>query len=103
MSERCRAPNRRGVGSYARAGCGNLGRVIVGNGLRVTAHEQAVDFLEEAEATERSVDWQYLVDHLPLNLDIDQEPLWEEYDQYGAREMLRECFYKPLLKEVNLE
>ena len=82
---------------------GDLGRVIVGNGLRVTAHEQAVAFLEEAEATERSVDWQYLVDHLPLNLDIDQEPLWEEYDQYGAREMLRECFYKPLLKEVNLE
>ena len=82
---------------------GDLGRVIVGNGLRVTAHEQAVAFLEEAEATERSVDWQYLVDHLPLNLDMDHEPLWEEYDQYGAREMLRECFYKPLLKEVNLE
>ena len=81
---------------------GNLGQVIIADGLRVAAAEQAKAFLEEAESTERIVDKQYLMDHLPISLTPDQDPLWATYNQYGALELLKKCFYAPLLKEVGI-
>ena len=82
---------------------GETGRMLVANGLRHGAVEQAKVFLEQARATEREVDQIYLVDHLPLNLDIDGEPLWETYDKHGAKQLLRDCFYKVLFQEVGYE
>lgn len=82
---------------------GDMGRSIVGCGLRRAAQEQAKVFLENAQATERTVDRAYLTDHLPLSLDPDGEPLWEDYNQYGALALLKDCFYTPLLKEVGLQ
>jgi hypothetical protein len=82
---------------------GDLGRTIVGNGLRITAHEQAKVFLEETTSTERAVDRQYLVDHLSLSLDPDNDPLWREYNQYGALDLAKKCFYAPLMKEVDVK
>ena len=82
---------------------GETGRMLVANGLRHGAVEQAKVFLEQARATEREVDQIYLVDHLPLNLDIDAEPLWETYDKHGAKQLLRDCFYKVLFQEVGYE
>lgn len=82
---------------------GDLGRIIVGNGLRVTAHEQAKAFLEEAASTERTVDRKYLEEHLSLDLDPEKDILWKEYNQYGALDLVKTCFYAPLLEEVGLE
>ena len=82
---------------------GDLGRAVIGSGLQTAAHEQAKAFLEEAESTERSVDRQYLADHLPLDLNPDGDPYWKVYNQYGALDLLKKCFYAPLLKEVGLE
>lgn len=82
---------------------GDLGRAIVGAGLRRAAEEQAKVFLENAQSTERAVDRTYLLDHLPLSLEPDADPLWEAYNQYGALALLKDCFYAPLLKEVGLE
>ena len=82
---------------------GDLGRAVIGRGLQTAAHEQAKAFLEEAESTERSVDRQYLADHLPLDLNPDGDPYWKVYNQYGALDLLKKCFYAPLLKEVGLE
>lgn len=80
-----------------------MGRTIVSQGLYTAALEQARVFLEEAASTERVVDRQYLVDHLPLSLEPDEDPLWESYDQYGALDLLKKCFYAPLLKEVDVQ
>lgn len=82
---------------------GDLGRAIVGAGLRRAAEEQAKVFLENAQSTERAVDRTYLLDHLPLSLEPDADPLWEAYNQYGALALLKDCFYAPLWKEVGLE
>lgn len=82
---------------------GDLGRTIIGNGLRRTAHEQAAAFMEEAAATERVVDRQYLIDNLSLDLDPDHDPLWQEYNQYGALDLAKTCFYTPLMKEVHAQ
>lgn len=82
---------------------GDMGRTIVSQGLYTAALEQARVFLEEAASTERVVDRQYLVDHLPLSLEPDEDPLWESYDQYGALDLLKKCFYAPLLKEVDVQ
>ena len=79
---------------------GETGRVLVGGGLRDAAKEQAKVFIEQADATERCIDKQYLIDHLPLNLDIGSEPLWERYDKHGAKQLLYSNFYKVLFKEV---
>ena len=81
---------------------GDLGRVMVGNGLRRAAKEQAEVFRAQARAMEREADRAYLTDHLPLNLNPDDEPLWETYDRFEARQLLIDCFYKPLFKEVSL-
>ena len=81
---------------------GDLGRVIVGNGLRVIAHERAEALLADAARTERTVDQQFLEDHLALFLDFDSNPLWTQYHQYGALDLVKQCFYAPLLKEVGL-
>lgn len=82
---------------------GDAGRTIVGRGLRIAAAEQAKVFLENAQSVESQVDRTYLSDHLPLSLEPDRDPLWGSYDQYGALDLLKGCFYAPLLKEVGLE
>ena len=79
---------------------GETGRVLVGEGLRDAAREQARVFIEQADATECCVDEQYLIDHLPLELDIEREPLWQSYDKHGAKQLLYNNFYKVLFKET---
>jgi hypothetical protein len=82
---------------------GDFGRIMVGNGLRAAAVEQAKVFISQAEATEQVVDYKYVEDHLPLYMDYESEPLWNTYSKFGARRLLAECFYRPFLKEVGLE
>lgn len=81
---------------------GDLGRVFVGNGLRRAAIEQAKVFTEQAASTERCVDRTYVQQHLPLNLCTDEEPLWDTYDLYGAKQLLLKCFYQPFLGKVGI-
>jgi hypothetical protein len=82
---------------------GDWGRVLVGNGLRKAAVEQANVFAKQAAATERYVDRLYIQQHLPLNMCIEEEPLWDTYDKYGAKQLLIDCFYRPFLREVKLK
>lgn len=79
---------------------GETGRTFVANGLRNAALEQGRVFLKQADSTEQKVTQTYLEDHLPLNLDINKEPLWEIYDSHGAKKLLWDCFYKVLFREV---
>lgn len=81
---------------------GEDGRSLVAAGLRRAARAQAEEFLRRAEATEQVIDFDFLEGHLPITLDFDREPLWERYDQYGAKKLLQDCFGNVLLKGVGL-
>jgi len=82
---------------------GETGRTFVANGLQNGAREQANVFLQQAASTEQQVTKKYLEDHLPLKLEIEKEPLWDNYDNYGAKKLLWDCYYKVLFREVNYE
>ena len=69
---------------------------------RASAKAQAEEFLSRAAATEQLIDEQFMEDHLPISLDYDSEPLWAQYDRYGAKQLLRDCFGNTLLKGVGL-
>lgn len=79
---------------------GDLGRVFVGNGLRRAAKEQANLLKIKSQATEQQLDEIYVNENLPLNIDIEKEPMWQSYDQFGAKQLLIDCFYKPFWEEV---
>lgn len=81
---------------------GENGKIIVGNGLRRIAHERALALRELAESTERVIDRDFLEDNMTFFLDMDNDPLWQKYGKYDALTIVKECFYKPLLKEVGL-
>ena len=49
------------------------------------------------------MDRAYLTDHLPLNLQIEEEPLWDTYHQWGAKRLLRDNFYQVLFEEVHYD
>lgn len=82
---------------------GETGRAFVACGLRNAAVEQGRVFLQQANSTEQQVTQKYLEDHLPLQLNIDEEPLWETYDNHGAKQLLWDCYYKVLFREVCYE
>ena len=82
---------------------GDNGRALVGEGLRNAAREQAVEFIRRAEATEQKIDAAFLEGHLPISIDTDSEPLWKEYDKYGAKKLLQDCFIDVLLKGVGMK
>lgn len=82
---------------------GETGKVLVAAGLRNAAVEQARVLLAQASAAERTVDRAYLTDHLPLNLQIEEEPLWDTYHQWGAKRLLRDNFYQVLFEEVHYD
>lgn len=79
---------------------GEFGRALVAAGLRAAAVEQAHVFLEQAAATERQVDCQYLHDHLPLNINIEAEQMWQDYNKHGAKDLLKNNYYNVLFKEI---
>lgn len=82
---------------------GDKGRALVGEGLRNAAREQAAEFIRRAEATEQKIDAAFLEGHLPISIDTDSEPLWKEYDKYGAKKLLQDCFIDVLLKGVGMK
>lgn len=81
---------------------GERGKTIIGNGLRTIAAKRAKALKDIAESTERLIDMQFLEDHMTFFLDVDNNPLWNQYGKYDALDIVKECFYKPLLKEVGL-
>ena len=81
---------------------GETGVNLVAEGLRKYAIEQARVFTRKAHSLEREPDREFVEEFLPLNMNIDAEPLWEKYDLCGAKEIMRNCFYKIMFKELGI-
>ncbi len=76
------------------------GIAAVAFGLTQAAAAQGREFRERAQATEQLIDNNFLEGHLPIHIRPDEEPLWETYGKHRAKELIQNCFLKPLLKEV---
>lgn len=81
---------------------GELGKVMVGNGLRTIAAKRGKALVALAESTDRTIDQQFLEDHVSIFLDFESNPLWEQYGKYDSLNLVKQHFYLPLLKEVGL-
>lgn len=71
-------------------------------GLRNLA-EFIIDFIiMKAENTGNIADKEFIYKNFPLNIDSDDEPLWEKYSKNDAKKLIDINFLIPLKKKLNI-
>lgn len=68
---------------------GMEGQCAVALGLRKLALDAAAFMKKRADMTGNTFDAPYVSANYPIDVDIDRDPFWEEYDKHDAREILK--------------
>lgn len=74
---------------------GGAGRVAVAHGLNKLAADASAMMRRKAAEIGARADAEFVESNYPLAIDIDQEPMWEEYRGHGAKALLNDEFYRP--------
>jgi len=82
---------------------GEAGRVAIEHGLLKLAVDAASRM--KSAATERGLtcDKDFVNHNYPLAIDIGKEPMWEDYGNHNAKELLRTAFYDVFFHELEFE
>lgn len=80
--------------------CPDQAENVMKRALNVWAEDTERRLRQEAGEMKEHLNPEFVEHHFPLYVNIDDEPLWEEYDRYGAKELLRKEFYEVLFKQL---
>lgn len=81
---------------------GEKGKDYIAGALRECAVFHAEELTKLALSYERKNDKEFVETFLPMLLDVDQEPMWEEYSKNDAKKLIRICFCETLKGELGL-
>lgn len=73
---------------------------IMTHALHIWADDTYNRLKQQAQELHESLTTQFWEQHFPLYVDIDSDPLWQEYDKYGAKELLKKEFYEKLTPKM---
>ena len=71
--------------------------------LHIWAQDTAERLRQQAKELSQPLDISFADRHFPLYMNIDEDSLWLEYSNYGAKELLKQEFYNPLFEKLNLK
>lgn len=76
---------------------------IMTDALHIWAQDTAERLRQQAKELSQPLDISFADRHFPLYMNIDEDSLWLEYSNYGAKELLKQEFYNPLFEKLNLK
>ncbi len=82
---------------------GEEGTKAIREGLEKLAVDAAKRIRSQAKEQGEEVSPSFVDLNYPVNLDPEQEPLWQLYDNRGAKQILKESFYKTFYQELGWE
>jgi len=82
---------------------GEAGCAAVGHGLGKLAADAASRMKNAAKERGLTCDKDFVHYNYPLSIDIDREPMWKEYNNHNAKELLRAAFYSVFFHELGFE
>lgn len=81
--------------------CPEEAEKIMTNALHIWAEDTYKRLTQQACELGEDLTFQFWDRHFPLYANIDSDPLWMEYDNYGAKELLRREFYEILSQKIS--
>lgn len=81
---------------------GEKGKQAIINGLGKTAMSTAEYLKKKAEKMDWKCDKKLVEEHLPLSLDMNEDKIWEEYDDSTIKNLLQVHFYNKLMEELGI-
>ncbi len=81
---------------------GEEGVCIVALGLRKLAQSTVNAIALQADHTGNPTDQKFIDKNFPLNIDSNNEPLWERYNNHNAKELIDINFLIPLIKQLGI-
>ena len=75
---------------------------IMTDALHIWVQDTAERLQQQAEELNQPLDISFADRHFPLYMNIDEDELWAEYPNHGAKELLKQEFLNPLFKKLNL-
>lgn len=80
---------------------GEEGIKVLTKGLESFANTAALRLKDSAREDGREINESYIYDNIPISMDIDNDPLWDNYDNNNAKYYMKEYFCKVLLNLFN--
>lgn len=82
--------------------CPDQAETVMTEALHVWADDAAKHLKEEAVEMQEELDLNFADRHFPMHMNIESDPLWNVYDHYGAKELLKREFYKELFEQLKI-
>lgn len=81
---------------------GETGVKVLAEGLMKFAGVVSKILIKSAEEDGIKIDSKYIYDNFPINMDVDNEPLWEKYSKNSAKFYMKEYLCKEVLNLLNV-
>jgi hypothetical protein len=81
---------------------GNNGACAIAAGLRELTCDTAEAIRLKADHTGKPIDMEFMNKNFPLNIDVNNEPLWKQYSSHEAGKIMDVNFLRPLKNQLGL-
>ncbi len=75
---------------------------VMTKALHVWAEDAAEHLIQESTEMHQKLSREFADKHFPLYVNMDDDPLWNKYDRYGAKELLKTEFYKNFFERLGI-
>ncbi len=82
--------------------CPDLAEQVMARALGIWAEDTATRLTQQAEELGEPLTLEFWDRHFPLYSTLEADPLWKDYDRYGAKQLLNQAFYLPLYQKLHL-
>ena len=75
---------------------------VMTKALHVWAEDATEHLIQESTEMHQKLSREFADKHFPLYVNMDDDPLWNKYDRYGAKELLKTEFYKNFFERLGI-
>lgn len=80
---------------------GDEGKKVIGNALQKWAKDIGSFLKERAEAVSKDLDDEFIQENCPISMDVEEDTLWDDYDDHGIKTLFVDNFYSSFKNEIN--